>query len=48
MDTQEISFVIRCLVVRAACLGVVGAIFTYDLLLELPFFTNFLTQLGLR
>ena len=41
METEEISFVIRCL-------AVVGAIFTYDLLLELPFFTNLLFRLGLN
>ena len=48
METEDISFVIRCLVVMAACLAAVGAIFTYDLLLELPFFTNLLFRLGLN
>ncbi len=48
MDTEEISYVIRCLGAVAVCLGVVGAIFTYNLLLELPFFTNLLIRLGLQ
>ncbi len=48
MDTEEISYVIRCLGTVAACLGVVGAIFTYNLLLELSVFTNLLIRLGLQ
>ena len=48
MDTEEISYLIRCLGAVAACLGVVGGIFTYNLLLELPFFTNLLIRLGLQ
>jgi hypothetical protein len=46
MDTEEISYVIRCLGVVAACLGVAGAIFTYNILLELPFFANLLIRIG--
>ena len=48
MDTEEISYVIRCLGAIAACLGMAGAIFTYNLLLELPVFTNLLIRLGLQ
>ncbi len=48
MDTEEISYVIRCLGAVAACLGVAGAIFTYNILLELPFFTNLLIRIGLQ
>jgi hypothetical protein len=48
METEEISYVIRCLGAVAACLGVAGAIFTYDILLELPFFANLLIRLGLQ
>ena len=48
MDTEEISYVIRCLGAVAACLGVEGAIFTYNILLELPVFTNLLIRLGLQ
>ncbi len=48
MDTEEISYVLRCLGAVAGGLGVAGAIFTYNILLELPFFTNLLVQLGLR
>jgi hypothetical protein len=48
MDTEEISYVIRCLGAVAACLGVAGAIFTYNTLLELPFFANLLIRLGLQ
>jgi len=48
MDTEEISYVIRCLGAVAVCLGVAGAIFTYNILLELPFFANLLIRLGLQ
>ena len=48
MDTEEISYVIRCLGTAAVCLGVAGAIFTYNILLELPVFTNLLIRLGLQ
>jgi len=48
MDTEEISYVIRCLGTVAVCLGVAGAIFTYNILLELPVFTNLLIRLGLQ
>jgi len=48
MDTEEISYVIRCLGAVAACLGVAGAIFTYNILIELTVFTNLLIRLGLQ
>jgi hypothetical protein len=48
MDTEEISYVIRCLGAVAACLGAAGAIFTYNILLELSFFSNLLIRLGLQ
>lgn len=48
METEDISFIMRCLGVVVVCLGIVGAVFTYDLLLELPFFTNLLFELGWR
>ena len=48
MDTEEISYVIRCLGVVAACLCVAGAIFTYNILLELSFFSNLLIRVGLQ
>jgi hypothetical protein len=48
MDTEEISYVIRCLGVVAVCLAVAGAIFTYNILLELSFFSNLLIRIGLQ
>ena len=47
METEEISYVIRCLGAVALAFAVAGAIFTYNTLLELPIFTNLLIRLGL-
>ncbi len=47
METEDISFVLRCLLAMGAAAGVIGAIFTYDLLLELPWFATLLFRLGL-
>jgi len=48
MDTEDISYVIRCIVVIAVLLGVAGAVFTYNVLLETPQFTNLLRAVGLN
>jgi hypothetical protein len=48
METSEISYVIRCVTAIAVLLSVAGAVFTYNILLELPFFTNLLTLAGLN
>lgn len=48
METEDISYVIRCIGAIAVLLGVAGAVFTYCLLLELPIFTNLLIRLGLH
>ena len=48
MDTQEISYVIRCLAAMAGCLSLASAVFTWNILLELPFFTNLLIRFGLN
>jgi hypothetical protein len=47
METDDISFVLRCLMAMGAAMAIVGAIFTYDLLLELPWFATLLRRLGL-
>jgi len=47
MQTEEISYVIRCVVVIAVLLGLAGLVFTYNVLLETPSFTNFLQAIGL-
>jgi hypothetical protein len=47
METDDISFVLRCLLAMGAAMAIVGAIFTYDLLLELPWFATLLFRLGL-
>ena len=47
METDDISFVLRCLMAMGAAMAIVGAIFTYDLLLELPWFATLLFRLGL-
>ena len=47
METDDISFVLRCLLAMGTAMAIVGAIFTYDLLLELPWFANLLLRLGL-
>jgi hypothetical protein len=48
METDDISYVIRCIGAIAGLLGLAGAVFTYCLLLELPIFTNLLIRLGLH
>jgi hypothetical protein len=48
METEEISYVIRCIVAIAVLLGVAGAVFTYNVLLETPEFTNLLRAVGLN
>jgi len=48
METEEISYVIRCIVVIAVLLFVAGAVFTYNVLLETPQFTNLLRAVGLN
>ncbi|NDB95668.1 MAG: hypothetical protein EBZ78_05870 [Verrucomicrobia bacterium] len=48
METADISYVIRCVTTIAVLLSVAGAVFTYNILLELPFFTNLLTLAGLN
>jgi len=48
METEDISYVIRCIAAIASLLGFAGAVFTYCLLLELPIFTNLLIRLGLH
>jgi len=48
MDTEDISYVIRCIVAIAVLLGVAGAVFTYNVLLETPQFTNLLRAVGLN
>jgi hypothetical protein len=47
METEDISFVLRCLLAMGGAMAIVGAIFTYDLLLELPWFATLLLRLGL-
>jgi len=47
MDTEEISYVIRCILAIAVLLGIAGAVFTFNVLLETPQFTNLLKAVGL-
>ena len=47
METEEISYVIRCVVTIAVLLGIAGAVFTFNVLLETPQFTNLLRAVGL-
>ena len=47
MGTEEISYVIRCILAIAVMLGVAGAVFTFNVLLETPQFTNPLRAVGL-
>jgi hypothetical protein len=47
METEDISYVIRCIGAIAGLLGLAGAVFTYCILLELPIFTNLLIRFGL-
>jgi len=48
METEEISYVIRCLVAIALLLGVAGLVFTYNVLLETPQFVQLLKAVGLH
>lgn len=47
MQTEEISYVIRCVAAIAILLGVAGLVFTYNVLLETPQFVNLLRAMGL-
>ena len=46
METEEISYVIRCVVAMAILLGMAGLVFTFNTLLETPQFTNLLRIVG--
>lgn len=46
MDTEEISYVIRCILAIAVLLGIAGVVFTFNVLLETPQFTNLLKAVG--
>lgn len=48
METEEISYVIRCIAAIAALLGVAGLVFTYNTLLETPQFVGLLRVIGLH
>ena len=48
MGTDEISYVIRCILAVAGLLGLAGLVFTYNVLLETPQFTNLLRAVGLN
>lgn len=48
METEEISYVIRCIVAIAVLLGIAGLVFTFNVLLETPQFTNLLKAVGLN
>lgn len=48
MDTEEISYVIRCVAAIAVLFGIAGLVFTYNTLLETPQFTNLLRAVGLN
>ena len=48
MDTDEISYIIRCIAAVAALLGLAGLVFTYNVLLETPQFVNLLRLVGLN
>ena len=47
METEDISFVLRCLLAMGVAAALIGAIFTFDLLLELSWFATLLFRLGL-
>ena len=47
METEDISYVIRCIAAIAVLLGIAGLVFTFNVLLETPQFTNFLKAVGL-
>ena len=48
METEEISYVIRCVATIAVLLGVAGLVFTYNTLLETPQFVSLLRVIGLH
>ena len=48
METEEISYVIRCIAAIAVLLGIAGLVFTFTVLLETPQFTNLLKAVGLN
>jgi hypothetical protein len=48
METEEISYVIRCVAAIAVLLGIAGLVFTFNVLLETPQFTNLLKAAGLN
>lgn len=48
METEEISYVIRCIAAIALLLGLAGLVFTYNTLLETPQFVNLLRVIGLH
>jgi hypothetical protein len=48
METEEISYVIRCLAAIAVLLGIAGLVFTYNVLLETPQFVSLLRAIGLN
>ncbi|MFZ9874316.1 MAG: hypothetical protein ACO3E8_02990 [Candidatus Methylacidiphilales bacterium] len=47
METEEISYVIRCVAAIAVLLGIAGLVFTFNVLLETPQFTNLFKAVGL-
>ena len=48
METEEISYVIRCILAVAVLLGLAGLVFTYNVLLETPEFIRLLQVAGLK
>jgi len=48
METEEISYVIRCIAAIAVLLGIAGLVFTFNVLLETPQLTNLLKAVGLN
>ena len=48
METEEISYVIRCILAMAVLLGLAGLVFTYNVLLETPEFIGLLQWVGLK
>jgi hypothetical protein len=48
MGTDEISYVIRCILAVAGLLGLAGLVFTYNVLLETPQFVQLLRLIGLQ
>ena len=48
METEEISYIIRCVATIAVLLGLAGLVFTYNVLLETPQFVHLLRAVGLN